>query len=530
MKISWEFPYLSQRMPIFARNVVATSQPLAAQAGLQMLVKGGNAIDAALAAAIALTVVEPTGNGIGGDAFALVWRKGKLFGLNGSGKSPGAWTYKRFSIFKEMPLLGWDAVTVPGAVDAWVKLSQRFGKLPFAELFAPAIEYAKNGFIVSPITAARWLDVEKTYLNFPEFGRTFLPGGRAPRAGQRFCCPDQAMSLTAIAESQGESFYRGDLAKRIAECAAASGGALALEDLEDHKAEWVEPISIDYRGKRLYEIPPNGQGLAALIALGILRHYDMQKYPIDSADSLHLQIEAMKIAFAEAHRHIADPNYMLPSPSDFLESNFLAKRAREIRMDRAGHSVATIPADHGTVYLTAADKSGMMVSLIQSNYMGFGSGIVIPGTGISMQNRGCGFVIEQGHPNCVDGGKRPYHTTIPGFVTQNDQALMSFGVMGGHMQPQGHVQMMVRIFDYGQNPQAACDAPRWIVNRDLSINLETGFPPGVISELKKRGHSILPGAPTFLSGGLGGAQLIFCLEDGYCAASDPRKDGQALGF
>ena len=530
MKISWEFPYLSQRMPIFARNVVATSQPLAAQAGLQMLVKGGNAIDAALAAAIALTVVEPTGNGIGGDAFALVWRKGKLFGLNGSGKSPGAWTYKRFSIFKEMPLLGWDAVTVPGAVDAWVKLSQRFGKLPFAELFAPAIEYAKNGFIVSPITAARWLDVEKTYLNFPEFGRTFLPGGRAPRAGQRFCCPDQAWTLRAIAESQGESFYRGDLAKRIAECAAASGGALALEDLEDHKAEWVEPISIDYRGKRLYEIPPNGQGLAALIALGILRHYDMQKYPIDSANSLHLQIEAMKIAFAEAHRHIADPNYMLPSPSDFLESNFLAKRAREIRMDRAGHSVATIPADHGTVYLTAADKSGMMVSLIQSNYMGFGSGIVIPGTGISMQNRGCGFVIEQGHPNCVDGGKRPYHTIIPGFVTQNDQALMSFGVMGGHMQPQGHVQMMVRIFDYGQNPQAACDAPRWIVNRDLSINLETGFPPGVISELKKRGHSILPGAPTFLSGGLGGAQLIFCLEDGYCAASDPRKDGQALGF
>ena len=530
MKISWEFPYRSQRMPILARNVVATSQPLAAQAGLQMLAKGGNALDAALATAIALTVVEPTSNGIGSDAFVLVWNKGRLIGLNGSGKSPRAWNYKRFSMLKEMPPLGWDAVTVPGAVDAWVKLSQRFGKLPFDELFAPAVEYANNGFIVSPITAARWLDVEQTYLDFPEFGRTFLPGGKAPRAGQLFRCQDQARSLTAIAESQGESFYRGDLAKRMVDCAATSGGALTLEDLENHEAEWVEPVSIDYRGRRLHEIPPNGQGLAALIALGILREYDMQQYPVDSADNLHMQIEAMKIAFAEAHRHIADPNYMQAAPSDFLDRDFLAKRAREIRMDHAIHPVATIPADHGTVYLTAADKNGMMVSFIQSNYKGFGSGIVIPGTGISMQNRGCGFVIEEGHPNCVDGGKRPYHTIIPGFVTQNDRPLMSFGVMGGHMQAQGHVQMMVRIFDYDQNPQAACDAPRWIVNRDFSIHLETGFSHNVISELKKRGHNILPEAPTFLSGGLGGAQLIFCLEDGYCAASDPRKDGQALGF
>ena len=530
MKISWEFPYLSQRMPIFARNVVATSQPLAAQAGLQMLVKGGNAIDAALATAIALTVVEPTSNGIGSDAFALVWSNGKLSGFNGSGKSPGAWTYNRFSMLKEMPPLGWDAVTVPGAVDAWVKLSEKFGRLPFAELFAPAIAYAKNGFIVSPITAACWFDVEKAYLDFPEFGRTFLPGGKAPRAGDLFCCPDQAMSLTAIAESRGKSFYRGDLAKRIVESAAANGGALTLEDLESHDGKWVEPISIDYRGKCLHEIPPNGQGLAALIALGILRNFDMQQYPIDSADSLHLQIEAMKIAFAEAHRHIADPNYMPASPSDFLQRDFFVKRAQEIRMDRAAHPVSTILPDHGTVYLTAADKDGMMVSLIQSNYMSFGSGIVIPGTGISMQNRACGFVIEEGHPNCVDGAKRPYHTIIPGFVTQNGRPLMSFGVMGGHMQPQGHVQMMVRIFDYGQNPQAACDGPRWIVNQDFSIGLEAGFSDRVTGELKKRGHNIEPEAPAFLSGGLGGAQLVYCLEDGYCAASDPRKDGQALGF
>jgi gamma-glutamyltranspeptidase/glutathione hydrolase len=530
MKISWEFPYLSQRMPLFARNVVATSQPLAAQAGLQMLAKGGNAVDAALATAIALTVVEPTSNGIGSDAFAMVWNNSRLFGLNGSGKSPGAWTYERFSMLEEMPPIGWDAVTVPGAVDAWVKLSDRFGSLPFAELFAPAIEYARNGFIVSPITAARWFDVEEIYLDFPEFGKTFLPGGRAPRAGDLFCCPDQAISLTAIAESRGESFYRGDLAKRIVECATADGGALTLKDLENHDAEWVEPISIDYRGKCLHEIPPNGQGLAALIALGILRNFDMQQYPIDSADSLHLQIEAMKIALAEAHRHIADPDYMAANPSDFLQGDFLANRAQEIRIGRAAHPAATIPADHGTVYLTAADKNGMMVSFIQSNYMGFGSGVVIPGTGISMQNRGCGFVIEEGHPNCVDGGKRPYHTIIPGFVTQNGRPLMSFGVLGGHMQAQGHVQMMIRIFDHGQNPQAACDAPRWIVNRDFSIDLESGFSPAVTSELKNRGHNIRPEAPTFLSGGLGGAQLIYCLEDGYCAASDPRKDGQAVGF
>jgi gamma-glutamyltranspeptidase/glutathione hydrolase len=305
---------------------------------------------------------------------------------------------------------------------------------------------------------------------------------------------------------------------------------MSREDLESHESKWVEPIAIDYRGRFLHEIPPNGQGLAALIALGILRCHDIQTYPVDSADSVHLQIEAMKTAFAEAHRHIADPDFMPASPADFLQPHFLAQRAKEIRMDRASQPTSKIPADCGTVYLSAADKNGMMVSFIQSNYMGFGSGIVVPGTGISLQNRGCGFVIEEGHPNCVGGGKRPYHTIIPGFVTQNNKPLMSFGVMGGHMQPQGHVQMMFRIFDYGQNPQAACDAPRWIVNRDYSIGLEPGFSPSVINDLKTRGHKIISNEHTSHSGEFGGAQLIFCLENGYCAASDSRKDGQALGF
>ena len=530
MKISWKFPYPSQRMPVFARNVVATSQPLAAQAGLRMLTKGGNAIDAALATAITLTVVEPTSNGIGSDAFALVWHSGKLFGLNGSGKSPKAWTYRHFSGRKQMPLCGWDTVTVPGAVDAWVKLSKKFGKLAFADLFVPAIEYAQNGFIVSPITAARWSEAQKIYSDFPDFCRTFLPKGRSPLTGELFRCPDQATTLAAIAESHGESFYRGDLAQKIVQWAKSSGGAISREDLESHESEWVEPLSINYRNRCLHEIPPNGQGLAALIALGILHYHDIQKYPVDCADSVHLQIEAMKAAFAEAHRHIADPDYMTASPADFLQPDFLAQRAREIRMDRASHPTSKIPTDCGTVYLSAADEKGMMVSFIQSNYMGFGSGIVIPGTGVSLQNRGCGFVVEQGHPNCVDGGKRPYHTIIPGFVTQNDRPLMSFGVMGGHMQPQGHVQMMVRVFDYGQNPQAACDAPRWIVNTDSSIGLEPGFSPQLIKELKARGHNIISNEYASNYGVFGGAQLIFCLEHGYCAASDPRKDGQALGF
>jgi gamma-glutamyltranspeptidase/glutathione hydrolase len=517
-------------MPVFARNVVATSQPLAAQAGLRMLMKGGNAVDAALATAIALTVVEPTSNGIGGDAFALIWNHGKLSGLNGSGKSPRAWNYHRFSGLEDMPQLGWDSVTVPGAVDAWSTLSNKFGKLPFADLFVPGIEYAQNGFPVSPLTAARWTEAPEKYLNFSEFQKIFLPGGKSPPAGQLFQCPDQASTLAAIADSHAKSFYKGDLAEKIIHCAESNGGVMSRQDLETHTSEWVTPISIDYRDKRLHEIPPNGQGLAALLALGILRYHDIKKYPVDSVDSLHLQIEAMKIAFAEAHRHIADPRYMTVPPAVFLESDFLARLAREIDMERASIRRSKIPTDYGTVYLAAADKDGMMVSFIQSNYLGFGSGIVIPGTGISMQNRGCGFVIEKGHPNCVDGGKRPYHTIIPGFVTQKDQPLMCFGVMGGHMQPQGQLQMMVRIFDYGQNPQAACDAPRWMVNQDTSISLEHGVSSRVVEGLKERGHKVSPNFHHALHGDFGGAQLVFCLENGYCAASDPRKDGQASGY
>jgi gamma-glutamyltranspeptidase/glutathione hydrolase len=424
-------------------------------------------------------------------------------------------------------MLGWDSVTVPGAVDAWVALSDRFGRLPFAELFDPAIRYARDGFPVSPRTAHQWSLAVELYRDFPEFAETFLPLGRAPRTGELFCCPDQARTLEMIAAGRGEAFYRGELARRIIAHAKAGGGAMKLEDLEGHRSEWVEPLAQEYHGVHLHEIPPNGQGLAALIALGILRHRDIRNYPVDSAESVHLQIEAMKIAFAEAHAHISDPAWMSAGPAVFLDEALLAKRAAEIRMDRALFPSSSIPYDRGTVYLSAADENGMMVSFIQSNYFGFGSGIVIPKTGISLQSRGFGFTLEAGHPNCVAGGKRPYHTILPGFVTKDEQPLMSFGVMGGHMQPQGHVQMMIRMFDYGQNPQSASDAPRWYVHEDFRVALEEGFTTEVVDGLEHRGHTVVHGsAPAQF----GGAQLICRISRGYCAASDHRKDGQAVGY
>jgi len=532
-EFSWDFPYRSQRMPILAHNVVATSQPLAAQAGLDTLRRGGNAVDAALATAIALTVVEPTSNGIGSDAFALVWDGAQLHGLNASGRAPQALTPERFAGLEQMPVLGWDPVTVPGAVSAWMALSARFGRLPFSDLFEAAIRYARDGFLVSPITAMAWARAPERYAAYPSFAATFAPNGRAPHPGELFRCPDQARTLEIIAATKGEAFYHGALAEQIVAHAKATGGLLTMDDLAAHMPEWVTPIAQAYRGYSLHEIPPNGQGLAALIALGILQHFDLAQYPVDSADSLHLQIEAMKIAFAEAHRHIADPAWMEVPPEALLDADCLAERARQIKMDAAQSPTSALPTDHGTVYLTAADAEGMMVSYIQSNYMGFGSGIVIPGTGISLQNRGAGFRLETGHPNRVAGGKRPYHTIIPGFLTREGQPVMSFGVMGGHMQPQGHVQMTIRLVDYRQNPQAAADAPRWYVEENgressrTDLSLEPGFAPEVIAELRRRGHNVTADVPP---GRFGGAQLIYRVDDGYCAGTDWRKDGQAVGY
>jgi gamma-glutamyltranspeptidase/glutathione hydrolase len=527
MSLNWTFPYRSQRMPVFARNVVATSQPLAAQAGLQMLARGGNAVDAALATAITLTVVEPTSNGIGSDAFAIIWDGKELFGLNGSGRSPSAWNPARFSGRARMPELGWDTVTVPGAVDVWISLSRRFGKLPFVDLFEPAIRYAADGFLVTPITAAKWSTAPELYADFPDFAAVFLPGGCAPLAGEGFRSQAMADTLKDIAGSFGESFYRGQLAEKIAAQAAAVGAAVSLNDLAEHRSEWVKTLSQEWQGVTLHELPPNCQGLNVLVALGILEHLPITQYPIDSVDGIHLQIEAMKMAFSIARQQIADPGWMKVQPAAFLDRSFLAERARTIQMDRAQFPTPAAPPEGGTVYLTAADQGGMMVSYIQSNYQGFGSGIVIPGTGISLQNRGRGFSLDEEHPNCVAGGKRPYHTIIPGFVMKEGTPLISFGVMGAHMQAQGHVQMMVRIIAGRQNPQAAADAPRWYITEDSLLALEKAFSPSVRAELQRRGHFLAPETPTSV---FGGAQLVYRLQDGYCAASDPRKDGQAVGF
>ncbi|MDJ0781231.1 MAG: gamma-glutamyltransferase family protein [Desulfosarcinaceae bacterium] len=527
MAFDWNFPYPSQRMPVFAPNVVATSHPLAAQAGLRMLLKGGNAVDAAVATAITLTVVEPTSNGIGGDAFALVWDGSQLHGINGSGSSPAAWTTNHFQHLDAMPELGWDAVTVPGAVDTWVRLSERFGKLPFRELFDPAIDYAQNGYCVSPITAVRWQEAISRYADYPDFGATFLVGGRSPAAGEIFRCPAQARTLEAIAVSDGEAFYNGAIAEKIVRYARETGGSLAMEDLEQHRSQWVAPLTMDFAGCQFHEIPPNGQGLVVLIALGILEHLEINRYPVDSVDSVHLQIEAIKAAFAEAHRHICDPDHSTAALDRLLMDHYLQERADAIDPYRATSPSPSTIGDRGTVYLAAAGANGLMVSMIQSNYLGFGSGLVVPGTGISLHNRGNGFVTDPDHPNAAGPRKRPFHTIIPGFVTCGDQPLMSFGVMGAHMQPQGQVQLAVRMFCHNQNPQTACDAPRWYVERDGQVALEPGFDPGLGAALTDRGHRLMPATEEPL---FGGAQVIFRLKDGYCAASDPRKDGSAVGF
>jgi gamma-glutamyltranspeptidase/glutathione hydrolase len=523
----WEYPYPSRRMPVMGANVVATSQPLAAQAGLRMLQQGGNAVDAALAAAIALSVVEPTGNGLGSDAFALVWDGAQLHGFNGSGRAPAAWTPLRFSGLDAVPRYGWDAVTVPGAVDAWVRLSARFGRLPFADLCAPAIHYARQGFAVSPFVARRWAESVADYRAFTEFAATFLPGGRAPRPGEIFRCPELARSLEAVADSQGAAFYQGELAAATAAAAARQGGALTREDLADHRGEWVTPLTVAYRGIEVHEIPPNGQGLATLVALGVLAQFDLAHHPVDSPASLHLQIEAMKIGIDWAARHIADPDWMTVDPAELLAPAQLAQAAGAIHATRASRRPAALPTDGGTVYLAAADEAGWMVSFIQSNFTGFGSGVVIPGTGISLQNRGCGFTLAPGHPNAAAGGKRPFHTIIPAFATRGGQPLLSFGVMGGHMQPQGHVQLVVRLADYGQNPQAACDAPRWHICENGCVALEAGTPEATRRQLSEWGHVLQTEDPVW---GYGGAQLILKTGATYCAASDSRKDGQAVAF
>lgn len=428
---------------------------------------------------------------------------------------------------KQMPKLGWDAVTVPGAVSAWVELSSRFGKLSFGELFKDAIHYASSGFQVGPKTQLIWKDAETLYKNFESFTATFMQDGLAPETGERVCLPDHAATLARIAESKGADFYTGGLARAMVQDSQKHDGELSMQDLSRHRCDWVGTINTSLSGFDLHEIPPNGQGLMALIGTGILNKLDIASYPLDSVDSVHLQIEAIRIAYACIERHLADIEYMRVTVQDLLDDEFLQEKAAQIELKRANPKPHGLGANPDTVYLTAADENGMMVSMIQSNYNGFGSGIVVPGTGIAMQNRGAGFVLEEGHPNQLAGGKRPYHTLIPGFVMQNGKPRMSFGVMGAHMQAQGHLQMMVRIFVHGQNPQAASDAPRWLLEKDGRVSIEQGFDPEITQALIERGHELkLDTKQPFF----GGAQLIYAMEEGYCGASDHRKEGLVAGF
>ena len=536
MKFNFDNAYTSTRIPVFARNVVSTSHPLASTAGLRMMLKGGNAVDAAIAAAAAMTIVEPVSNGLGSDSFCILWDGKELHGLNASGRAPQSWTPDYFSQKygnspATPPKRGLDSVTVPGAVSSWVTMSERFGKLPFADLMEPAIEIAERGYLLPPVVQQKWAAAADELQAQPGFAAAFLPWGRAPKVGELFQFKAAARGLRAIAESKGAAYYSGEIAQALEKFSAKNGGSLTVKDLENYRPEWVKPIAKNYRGYTLHEIPPNGQGIAALIALGILDKFDVAALQVDGVDSQHLQIEAMKLAFADVYKYVAEPLSMDVTVEQMLDDAYLTSRAKLIDMKKAQDFGAGNPVKGGTIYLTTADENGMMVSFIQSNYMGFGSGCVEPEFGISLQNRGHGFSLGAG-VNQVAPGKRPFHTIIPAFLTQAGQPVMSYGVMGANMQPQGHMQTLVRMLDYRQSPQAACDAPRWRYNAGFEINVEAAMDPSTVQGLADRGHRMEVINDSYQDFGAG--QFIWRAGDpkveGYVAASDARRDGQAAGF
>jgi gamma-glutamyltranspeptidase / glutathione hydrolase len=545
MTFEWNNPYPTVRTPVFARNLVATSQPLAAQAGLRVMQAGGNAVDAAVAAAAVITMTEPCSNGLGADNFAIVWdpATGQLLGLNSSGTAPAAWTLEYFrsrygaDLAKNRPVRGWDTVTVPGAVAGWGLLHGRLGRLPFADVLAPAIEYAERGYAVSAIVRDKWQRAVPLLKDGPGFAAHFMPKGRAPEIGELFRLAGAARTFKLLAQHGASAFYQGEIADAIERHARATGGALTAADFADYwkfvqKHGWVGTISTHFHGHELHEIPPNGQGIAALSCLGLLRHTSLADFVVDSADWQHVVIEAMKLAFADTYAYVADPRSMAVTPAMLLDDAYLAQRARHIDLRRAQAVAAGTPPRGGTIYLTTADASGMMVSLIQSNYMGFGSGVVVPGYGISLQNRGHGFSLDAASANVVAPGKRPFHTIIPAFLMKNGTPQMSFGVMGGNMQPQGHVQTLLRMLLAHQQPQAACDAPRWKVMAGLDLEVEGSMPEPVVAELRRRGHRVTSANDSYMDFGSG--QFIWRLGDpaveGYVAASDSRRDGLVAGY
>lgn len=543
-------PFATRSEVLATNGMVATSQPLATQVGLRILQEGGSAMDAAIAANAALGLMEPTGCGIGGDLFAIVWdaKSKKLHGLNGSGRSPAG--LRLDTLRRELEKLGKESIppygmlpiSVPGTVDAWFELHGRFGKLPMDEILAPAIKYAEQGFPVTDLIAYYWgLSVPRLVNQPGAFKETFTVEGRAPRAGEIFRNPDLAQTYRELATGGREAFYKGDIASRIDQFFRQEGGYLRKSDLENHRAEWVDPIKTSYRGYDVFELPPNGQGLAVLQILRMLERYDLRALGRDSPELLHLMIEAKKLVYEDRAKLYTDPDFARAPFELLLSDEYTAKRAALIDPNKAAQTQtagAGILKDGDTIYLTTADSAGNMVSLIQSNYRGMGSGVVVPGLGFGFQDRGQLFSLDEGHANVYAPGKRPFHTIIPAFVMKEGKPWLSFGLMGGGMQPQGHVQILVNLIDFGMNLQEAGDAARWqhlgsssptgaIMTDGGWVELESSIPWETVRTLKRLGHDVRAG-----NGGFGGYQAILRdPETGvYHGASESRKDGQAAGY
>lgn len=544
MKFDYQsYRYPSRRETVFAKNgMVCTSQPLAAQAGLSILKAGGNAVDAAVAAAAAMTVLEPTSNGLGSDAFALVWieEKKELMGLNASGRAPECLSAAqvREMGYEKMPDRGWLPVMVSGAPSAWAELTKRYGRLSLAENLAPAIRYAREGYPVSPTIASLWeagfcvferiqTEADPAWLQ-PWFDH-FAPQGRAPKAGEIWKSEEMAGSLEKIAATEAKAFYRGELAEAISDFSEKTGGFIRKSDLEDYWCEWVKPIHINYRGYDVWEIPPNGDGIIALMALNSLKQFEFPHGYEGRQSELtcHRQLEAMKLAFADGNHYVTDRSDMKVTEEELLSDRYGKARAAQIG-EEAKVPEAGDPGSGGTIYLCTADGEGNMVSFIQSNYKGFGSGVVIPGTGISLQDRGCSFSLDETQANVLASRKKAFHTIIPGFLTKDGEAVGPFGVMGAYMQPQGHVQVLMNLIDFGLNPQEALDAPRWQWIREKEVELEPSFPSETAEKLIERGHQIRY-ASDCLSFGRG--ELILRGEDGVlCGASEPRAGGTVAAW
>ena len=530
-----------------AHGMVCAAQPLAVQAGLEMLKQGGSAVDAAIAVNACLGLMEPTANGLGGDLFAMVWdpKAHALAGLNASGRAPLALTADQVKPEKDgtIPLYTPYSWTVPGACDGWFELHAKYGKLPMSKVLAPAIRYAEEGFPLSPVIAGDWERSTRVFKDKPGFAQVFMPGGRAPREGERFKNPALARTLRLLAEGGRDAYYKGPIAAAIVKFSKANGGFFAPEDFARHHSTWDAPLSTSYRGYDVWELPPPGQGLAALELLNILETFDLKAMGRESADYWHVMVEAKKLAFADRARYYADPAFARTPVSELLSKDYARQRAALINMKRAAQT--DTPGDiaalnrRETTYLCTADENGMMVSLIQSNYTGFGSGYVVPELGFGLQDRGGLFSLHAGHPNHLEPGKRPFHTIIPAFVTRDGKPLMAFGLMGGDMQPQGHAQVIANLIDFGMNLQEAGDAIRFhhsgsteptgtVMTDGGVLHIEDGLPAAVLEELKRRGHVLQSES----AGAYGGYQAIWRdPETGiYRGATEKRKDGCALGY